>query len=238
MHITAVIPAHNTSKYIGECISSILKQEYTDYDILVVDDGSTDNTIKVVESFFKKGPVSLVTLGKNLGVTYATHQGILHAQGPIITIIDSDDMVYKNSFSTGIKPFKDKEVGFAWTQFDRSNGKRGWSHPTPQEKSLYRSMMYEGWWKASHQRFFRKSVYMNGIHMNCEIDRSSDFQLILLVALSGCKTVHVPVITYWYRVQRKGSITTQGSVKQRNAVVLIKKWLKQEIIKRGIHEPS
>jgi len=236
MHSTILIPAFNTSKYISEAINSALKQTHKDYDILVVDDGSTDNTVKVVESYLKKGPVSLLSLKKNQGVTVATHQGIIAAQGPIITILDSDDRLFPNSLSAGVQPFEDSAVGFVRTQFVRSNGQPGWSHKLPAGKSLWRAMMYDGWWKASHQRFLRKSVYMNGIRMNTQIDRSSDYQLILLLGLSGCKTVHVPVVTYWYRQGRKGSITSEGSNKQKNAVVLIKKWLKEEIKLRGINE--
>jgi hypothetical protein len=99
-------------------------------------------------------------------------------------------------------------------------------------------MMYKNWWKASHQRFFRKSVYMTGVQLNEKIDRSSDFQLILLIALSGCKTVHVPAVTYWYRVGRAGSLSSQGSNKQRTAVVEIKQWLAAEIRRRGLVEPK
>jgi len=237
-HITVLIPAFNTSKYIPEAINSALKQTHKDYDILVVNDGSTDNTVQVVESYLKKGPVSLLSLKKNQGVTVATHQGIIAAQGPVITILDSDDRLFPNSLSAGVQPFEDSAVGFVWTQFVRSNGQPGWSHKLPAGKSLWRAMMYDGWWKASHQRFFRKSVYMNGIRMNTQIDRSSDYQLILLLGLSGCKTVHVPVVTYWYRQGRKGSITSEGSNKQKNAVVLIKKWLKEKIILEGINKPA
>lgn len=236
-HITVLIPAFNTGRFIGQCLDSILAQNYGEFDILVVDDGSTDNTVEVVKSYIPRAPVSLLQL-PHAGVTHATHVGILNSLGPVITIVDSDDMMFPNTLNSPAIQFCDPSVGFVWSAFQLSTGRKGWSHPLPTGASLYQAMMYKNWWKASHQRFFRKSVYMTGVQLNEKIDRSSDFQLILLIALSGCKTVHVPAVTYWYRVGRAGSLSSQGSNKQRTAVVEIKQWLAAEIRRRGLVEPK
>jgi len=239
MHITILIPAFQTKQYLTECLTSIFKQSYTDFDILIVDDGSTDGTKELAELFISKYPVSVISLSENKGVTYATHIGIQAAQGPIITIVDSDDIIYKHSLATGIKAFKDPKVGFAWSRFTKSTtGKMGWTKNVPAGMTLYYALMYGNWWCASHQRFFRKSTYIEGIHLNTTIDRSSDFQLALLIASTGCKTIYMPEVTYWYRMKRPGSLTSQGSGKQKQAVEVIKKWVKKELKKRGINEPS
>lgn len=236
-HVTILIPAYNTARFIGQCIDSVLSQTYGEFDILVADDGSTDKTAEVVESYISRSPVSLLRL-PHRGVTHATHVGILNSLGPVISIVDSDDMMLPNTLALPAVQFADPDVGFAWSKFQLSSGRKGWSHPLPAGLSLYRALMYNNWWKASHQRFFRKSIYMNGIQLNESIDRSSDFQLVLLIALSGCKTIHVPTVTYYYRVHRAGSLSSQGSDKQRTAVVQIKKWLLAEIVRRGIIEPQ
>jgi len=238
MHITVLIPAFNSQQYLGDCLKSIIVQSYDDYDILIINDGSTDDTKRLAESFIPRYPVSVINLPKNTGVTNATHVGILAAQGPIITVVDSDDIIYQHALVTGVKVFEDPEVGFAWTRFIKSvSGKMGWSKNTPSGMTLYRALMYGNWWCATHQRFFRKSTYMEGIHLNLAFDRSSDFQLALLLAVSGCKTIYIPEVTYWYRMQRKGSLTSQGSAKQKAAVEGIKKWVRRELKRREIDEP-
>lgn len=238
-HVTVVVPAFNTAKYIKPCLDSILKQSHKNTDIVVVNDGSTDDTGKIACAYMRKGhPVSVMNIHRNKGVTHATHVGIMSAQGPIVTIVDSDDMLLDGSLKYGIKPFMDPKVGFVWTKFVKSTGGIGWSRGLPEGVSLWRAMMYNKWWKASHQRFLRKSVYENGIRLNTSFDRSSDFQLVLLIALSGCKTIHVPVATYWYRMRRPNSLTSEGSEKQRVVVTGIRKWLQSEIKKRGINEPA
>lgn len=238
LHCTVLIPAFNTSQYLPQCLSSVLAQNYKNFDILVVNDGSTDCTPAVVQDYMRRGPVSLLNLKKNQGVTYATKEGIKAAQGSVITIVDSDDLIFQNSLKVGIQPFKDPEVGFVWTEFQKSRGGMGWSHPLPEGRSLWAAMMYDGWWKASHQRFFRKSTYESGIPLNTNFDRSSDYQLVLLLASTGCKYKHIEETTYWYRLHRPGSLTSQGSSKQRKAVSEIKAWLKSEMRMRGMNEPE
>ena len=161
----------------------------------------------------------------------------MNAQGPIITVVDSDDTIFPISLSVGTIPFQDPSVGFAWTKFIRSTGKLGWSGPLPDTANLWQALMYRGWWRASHQRFFRKSAYMSSVQMNLKIDRSSDFQLAAVIALTGCKTVFVPEITYTYRISRTGSVTAEGSNKQKQAVTLFQMWVKDEIKRREINEP-
>ena len=124
---------------------------------------------------------------------------------------------------------------FLYAQLFRASGN---TRPLPLATTLWQAMMHSSWWKASHHKFFRKDVYMAGVPLNVAIDRSSDYQLVLLLALSGCRCAHIEEFTYWYRMRRPGSITSQGSGKQRTAVVEIKNWLATEIRKRGICEPS
>jgi len=239
MHISIVVPAFNTDPYLEMCLDSILQQSHKDMDIIVVNDGSTDNTSKIAHTYMKKKhPVSVIDIHRNKGVTYATHVGVMSAQGPIVTIVDSDDVLLDKSLKWGLKHFVDPEVGFVWTKFVKSKGGVGWSRPLPEGVSLWRAMMYHNWWKASHQRFFRKSIYEKGIHLNPHFDRSSDYQLVLLIALSGCKTIHVPEPTYWYRVQRPCSLTSEGHDKQRQATKGIRNWIQAERIRKGIDEPA
>jgi glycosyltransferase involved in cell wall biosynthesis len=180
--------------------------------------------------------LTLLNLAEHRGVTYATEVGIRNAEGPVITIVDSDDRILPSSLVTGVRPFEFPDVGFVWTAFMTSKNRAGWSGPKPEGKTLYHSLM-SGWWRASHQKFFRKSAYSRALPLNTMIDRASDFQLVLLLALTGCKCLHVPEITYWYRMNRPGSITSEGSERQKKAVEQIKQWVKEQIRVRGVHEP-
>jgi glycosyltransferase involved in cell wall biosynthesis len=220
MHCTVLIPAYNTAPYIRRAIESVTTQAYRDWDILVVDDGSRDATPDIVMSYMPRYPVSLVQLKCNRGVTYATAIGLEQAQGPVVTVLDSDDYLFSNSLAAGVPPFQDSAVGYCWTQFRMSNGRVGWSKGLPAGKTLLQALR-SGWWCGSHQRFCSLPWYRKGNRLCPSVDRASDFQLCYLLALTGCKTRFIPTVTYCYQVSRPGSITSQGPGLQRQAVSAI-----------------
>lgn len=220
MHCTIIVPAHNTRPWIATALQSAIVQDYPSFDILVVDDGSTDGTGEIVEALMPKGPISLVRHEQRRGVTAATATALRHARGPLCTLLDSDDMLKRNSLATGCTPFTNADVGFVWTRFSTSTGRPGWSNGLPPGQTLNVAMR-RGWWRAAHQKFWRLSTYRQTAGLDESIDRSSDFQLVYLLSTTGCRTIHVPKSTYWYRCYRPGSVTSQGRDKQRAAVQAI-----------------
>ena len=89
--ISIVIPVYNSEKTIGKTISSILKQTYENFEIILVDDGSTDESQSIIKSFDDKRIIYNVQ--ENQGVSTARNNGIALASGEYISFIDSDDMV-------------------------------------------------------------------------------------------------------------------------------------------------
>lgn len=90
--ISIIIPAYNSEKYIEECLNSILHQEYTNWEAVVVNDGSTDNTAKICDSFFARDNRFKIIHKKNEGANYARRDGVLNSSGEYITSVDSDDI--------------------------------------------------------------------------------------------------------------------------------------------------
>ena len=91
MKVTVIIPAYNASKYIKRCVMSLKNQTYKNIEIIVINDGSTDNTKEIVE----KLNVKLINK-ENGGVSSARNMGLKIATGDYITFVDSDDYVEKN----------------------------------------------------------------------------------------------------------------------------------------------
>lgn len=90
MKISVVIPAHNREKYISKCLDSIINQSYKPYEIIVVDDASTDNTVQMVEKY-ASSIVRVIRCESNGGAQKARNIGIREAQGDWIAFLDSDD---------------------------------------------------------------------------------------------------------------------------------------------------
>jgi glycosyltransferase involved in cell wall biosynthesis len=91
--ISVIIPLYNNAKYIGKAIESVLNQTFTDFEIIVVDDCSTDNSRDVIESYIKKDArVRAIYHERNKGVSAARNTGIHAATGAFIASLDSDDL--------------------------------------------------------------------------------------------------------------------------------------------------
>lgn len=88
--ISVVIPVYNVEKYLTQCIESILNQSYKDYEIILVDDGSTDNSSIICDSYEKYSNITVVHKN-NEGLGYARNTGIKHAKGEYVMFVDSDD---------------------------------------------------------------------------------------------------------------------------------------------------
>ncbi|WP_439697630.1 glycosyltransferase family 2 protein [Mucilaginibacter sp. AW1-7] len=90
--ITVLMPAYNAGKYIGDAITSVLEQTFADFELLIINDGSTDNTIDVVRSFDDQRIV--VIYQDNKGIAGALNNGLKYARAPYIARFDADDICY------------------------------------------------------------------------------------------------------------------------------------------------
>ena len=97
--ISVIVPAYNVEKYIEKCVNSLIGQTYNNIEILVVDDGSTDNTGRILDEKYKYDARVLVFHKENGGLSDARNYGLDRMTGDFVTFVDSDDFVDKDYFS-------------------------------------------------------------------------------------------------------------------------------------------
>lgn len=103
--ISVIVPVYNVEKYLQRCIDSILSQTLTDFELLLIDDGSIDASGKICDEYAEKDERVRVFHKKNGGVSSARNMGLDNARGKFITFIDSDDWIDKNHlFSFLVSP--------------------------------------------------------------------------------------------------------------------------------------
>lgn len=90
---TIVVPVYNVEKYLDRCIESILNQKFDDFEVILVDDGSTDKSSKICDNYRKKDDKIIVIHKKNEGLGFARNTGIDKARGNYILFVDSDDYI-------------------------------------------------------------------------------------------------------------------------------------------------
>ena len=90
--VTIIMPTYNRAGFIAEAIDSVVDQAFRDWKLLIVDDGSTDETRSVVEPYLKRdGRIDYVVQDQNRGIAFTRNNGVARSTGPYIAMLDSDD---------------------------------------------------------------------------------------------------------------------------------------------------
>lgn len=105
--VSIIVPVYNTAAYLSRCIESLVNQTYSDLQIILIDDGSTDSSGKIADEWQTKDPRIEVYHQPNQGQSAARNVGLQHARGEYIAFVDSDDYIDSNYFSTMLQAADD-----------------------------------------------------------------------------------------------------------------------------------
>ncbi|MBR0097108.1 MAG: glycosyltransferase family 2 protein [Synergistaceae bacterium] len=101
--LSVIIPAYNTAKFLNKCVESVANQTYKNIEIIIVDDGSQDNTPQICDELANKFNNIKVIHQENQGSNITRRNGFNASRGEYIAFVDSDDYIYLNSYETAIK---------------------------------------------------------------------------------------------------------------------------------------
>lgn len=101
--VSVIIPIYNVEKYLNECIESILQQTLSDLELILINDGSSDNSSKICEDYVKKDKRIKYISQENQGVSRARNEGLKIATGEYVFVMDSDDTIEKNFLDNAYK---------------------------------------------------------------------------------------------------------------------------------------
>lgn len=100
--VSVIVPCYNQAVYLDECIQSVLNQTYTNWECIIVNDGSTDNTEEVAKKWIEKDSRIQYIYKNNGGLSSARNKGLERASGDYIQFLDSDDIIHKEKFSKSL----------------------------------------------------------------------------------------------------------------------------------------
>ena len=212
--ISIIITAYNAEKTIEKCLNSILDTQYNDYEIILVNDGSTDNTEKIIELFasdkikyYKK---------ENTGVADSRNFGIDKAKGDYITFVDSDDYVSSNYFE-GIDKYINegidiiKRKGIIVNKDNQEKIKGGTFDITTGEDAFNKLCFTDIYLDTLWSYIIKKSLLIDN-NLYFEKNRfHEDFGLLPLLILKANKMVSLDNYVYYY-VQTDNSIMRENNI--------------------------
>lgn len=107
--ISVIVPVYNIEPYVSSCLDSLLAQTYPDFEVIAVDDGSTDDSGKIVEEYAKKDSRIRVIHEENGGLAHARNTGLAMARGELVACVDGDDTVAPDFLARLEQPFENEE---------------------------------------------------------------------------------------------------------------------------------
>lgn len=117
--VSIITPSYNCASFIGETIESIISQTYTNWELLITDDCSTDNSLEVICEYCNRDPrIKLLRLEKNSGAGIARNNSIKAANGRYIAFCDSDDRWYREKLEKQLKFMKEESCALSYTSYD------------------------------------------------------------------------------------------------------------------------
>lgn len=137
--ISVLLPAHNAELYIAEAVQSILEQTESDLELIVLNDGSKDNTLRVLQDFHDPR-LCILSEEHNQGIVFQLNKGLRHATGKYIARMDADDIAYPNRFARQLAFFQSHPNAIVVGTFARQIGKSSHllTYPSkPQEIDFY-----------------------------------------------------------------------------------------------------
>lgn len=219
--VSVIIPVYNGQTYIKAAIQSVLNQTYPAYEIIVIDDGSTDQTRQVLQAYGDK--IKYIYQG-NQGVAVARNRGIQEAQGELIAFLDQDDYFLPNKLALQVTAFtKKKHLGIV---------NSGWRNVNKKGELLAETTLWKdlpvlnlvGWilWKPVFPgaMMFRRQWLEKAGGFDPNYQQSPDVDLVLRLVGMGCEADWVKEVTVCYRQHdRNTSRNTPQQVKELEQVL-------------------
>lgn len=211
--ISVIVPVYNVEDYLEECCDSIINQTYKNLEVLLIDDGSTDNSGMICDKLGEKYSCVRVFHKSNKGLASARNFGIEHAQGDYLGFVDSDDWIYRDMYSSmmdvAIRHSADIVCCNFDLQIDDKIVKRGGSgmEVLMQNEAVVNLMFPQYYQFYAPNKIFRRSIFRD---INFPIGRHfEDIPTIYRLFLNSDKVYFIHKSGYVYR-QRKESITNSG----------------------------
>ena len=118
--VSVIVPAYNSEKYIEKCIETVNEQTFKDYEMLIINDGSTDKTLEIIENKMKEYNWLRVITIENHGQGYARNLGVREAKGDYVLFLDSDDLLKPETLELTVNKMEEEKpdaVFFDWLRY-------------------------------------------------------------------------------------------------------------------------
>lgn len=217
--VSIIVPIYNAEQYLRRCVDSILNQEYTDYELLLVNDGSTDASGDICEEYGDRDPRVIVIQKENTGVSDSRNRALDRARGKYLQFLDSDDWITPDATRLFVRAAEEYGCDMVISDFYRVVGERLSTKGDIEEEGVltreeFAAHMMENpadfYYGVLWNKLYRRDIVEeHNLRMDTDINWCEDFMFNLeyIRYAKVFYALHAPI---YYYVKRKGSLASQG----------------------------
>lgn len=211
--ISVIVPVYNVEQYLERCVDSIINQTYTNLEIILVNDGSTDNSGKLCDELAKKDERIRVIHKENGGLSDARNRGIDESESDLVGFIDSDDYIDSDMYEVLLKNLNDTDADLSMcalydvynnTPEAQVTNKETWKLSS--EQAIRMVMEAKILSVTAVNKLYRKSLFTD---LKFEVGKIAEDAFIMIKLLDKCEKIVATNEKKYYYVHRENSITTQ-----------------------------
>lgn len=211
--ISVIVPVYNVEQYLERCVDSIINQTYTNLEIILVNDGSTDNSGKLCDELAKKDERIRVIHKENGGLSDARNRGIDEAESDLVGFIDSDDYIDSDMYEVLLKNLNNTDADLSMcalydvynnTPEAQVTNKETWELSS--EQAIKMVMEAKILSVTAVNKLYRKSLFTD---LKFEVGKIAEDAFIMIKLLDKCEKIVATNEKKYYYVHRENSITTQ-----------------------------
>lgn len=225
--VSVIIPVYNVKDYIQESVKSVLNQSYKNLEIIIVNDGSEDNSIELIENYIKESSINCMIVNQeNKGLPSARNAGLRIADGEFVCFIDSDDIIERNHIKKLVTAFENNDVCMAFSRFEITslNNRAGNMCNNTEIKYLSRQKIIDSFLKRSipihccATMFRRDFLLTNNLWFNerLKFGEDVDFLWRVLTTIKCCG--YYKEASYKY-LNRPNSLMTKQKTQNTNVFI-------------------
>ena len=217
--VSVIIPIYNVENYLEECIESVLHQTYDNYEVILVNDGSTDRSGEIAKKYSEKFNNIYLINQNNKGLSGARNTGIKHSRGEYLYFLDSDDMIQDNLLEICVSNLKNNNLdavhfGYRLVKDNKviKKSKVITCNKVLSGKEFFKDSV-ENALSQNHEAWaymYKKKFWIDNNLSFKDITFVEDAEIYIRVLMSNIKIIEIPEFLYIYRV-REGSIIRRKS---------------------------
>ncbi len=223
LKISVIVPVYNVENYLRECMDSIINQSFENLEIICVNDGSTDNSLKILNEYAEKDSRVKIVTQENKGVSSARNKGMELSTGEYVSFIDPDDYLEKDAFKIASSNLENGNIDILiWGYNPFPNPTSWYIKASSPDNAIYKNDSVNAYFNGHgssvvvwNKLYKTDMIRKKSLSFNEKLNTAEDVEFNMMAFVHASNIKFISDKLYYYRLKREGSLTSSANGEMR-----------------------